>query len=200
MGCDSKEIELGYRKGRRRGVYGEILGVFGAGTLPWGDFRRRFRAEPVTSSLRTRMSCYMKKLVFFVFLLSLNSLVEGTKSFLKQRTYDVYIANDLPGNTSPFEFHCQSKEDDLGNRQLLSGYYWDFTFHENIIRSTLFYCNFVWGSKQLTFNVFDDPIVCIKQAKGDQTDTCYWSVKSDGFYLANMVNPPQWALTKYYSW
>nr|XP_009761196.1 PREDICTED: uncharacterized protein LOC104213395 [Nicotiana sylvestris] len=76
----------------------------------------------------------------------------------------------LPKNTKALEFHYKSKEDDLGIHKLLSGQSWNFSFHENIIRSTLFYCNFGWGSKQKTFNVFDNAITCIKQAKGYQTD------------------------------
>ncbi|KAK4341539.1 hypothetical protein RND71_040040 [Anisodus tanguticus] len=140
----------------------------------------------------------MKKIVFCMILLSL-SFLEVTS--LSQKTYHVYIANALPKkNSSPLEFHCKSKEDDLGIHRLLPGQNWNFSFHENLVRSTLFYSNFGWGSKKKTFNVFDDAITCIKQAKGDETDTCYWLVKSDGFYLAKMINPPTWALTKYYNW
>ncbi|KAM3249721.1 hypothetical protein P3L10_011491 [Capsicum annuum] len=140
----------------------------------------------------------MKKVLFSVFLLSLTLLeVIG----LSQRTYHVYIANALPNNSNAkLEFHCKSKDDDLGIHDLLPGQNWNFSFHENIIRSTLFYCSFVWDNKQKTFNVFDDSITCINQAKGDQIDTCYWLVKSDGFYLAHMADPPSWALTKYYNW
>ncbi|OIT06267.1 hypothetical protein A4A49_61598, partial [Nicotiana attenuata] len=123
--------------------------------------------------------------ILFFFLLSLTQLEITKANFISQRTYHVYIASALPKTTNPLEFHCKSKEDDLGIHKLLSGQSWNFSFHENIIRSTLFYCNFGWGSKQKTFNVFDDAITCIKQAKGDQTDICYWLVKSDGFYLAN---------------
>ncbi|KAK4732828.1 hypothetical protein R3W88_025816 [Solanum pinnatisectum] len=140
----------------------------------------------------------MKKIFLFVFLFLFT--LHKVTSF-SQRTYHVYIASALPENPSvKLNFHCQSKDDDLGNHELLPGQNWSFKFHENFIRSTLFYCDFEWDGKQKTFNVFDDSIACIKQAKGDQTDTCYWLVKSDGFYLAYKVNPPSWALTKYYDW
>nr|XP_009775233.1 PREDICTED: uncharacterized protein LOC104225164 [Nicotiana sylvestris] len=53
----------------------------------------------------------------------------------------------LPKNTKALEFRCKSKEDDLEIHKLRSGQSWNFSFHENTIRSTLFYCNFRWGSK-----------------------------------------------------
>ncbi|THG16906.1 S-protein homolog 5-like [Camellia sinensis] len=97
-------------------------------------------------------------------------------------TYEVHIINDLPTNSHFFLLvRCQSKDDDFGMHKLESGeeFYW--RFKPNIIKTTLFFCHFYWDTKDAIFNVYDrklDDDYCYK------FNTCYWSVRDDGFYFS----------------
>ncbi|KAM1145230.1 hypothetical protein ACFX2I_037190 [Malus domestica] len=42
------------------------------------------------------------------------------------------------------ELHCKSKKDDLGNHVIPPSGAYDFTFHDNLWDTTLFYCNVQW--------------------------------------------------------
>ncbi|KAM1033809.1 hypothetical protein FF1_037258 [Malus domestica] len=42
------------------------------------------------------------------------------------------------------ELHCKSKNDDLGNHVIPPSGAYNFTFHDNLWDTTLFYCNVQW--------------------------------------------------------
>ncbi|KAL7177393.1 hypothetical protein ACSBR2_030700 [Camellia fascicularis] len=97
-------------------------------------------------------------------------------------TYEVHIINDLPTNSHFFLLvRCQSKDDDFGMHKLESGEEFCWRFKPNIIKTTLFFCHFYWDTKDAIFNVYDrklDDDYCYK------FNTCYWSVRDDGFYFS----------------
>ncbi|CAL5416646.1 unnamed protein product [Camellia sinensis] len=112
-------------------------------------------------------------------------------------TYEVHIINDLPTNSHFFLLvRCQSKDDDFGMHKLESGeeFYW--RFKPNIIKTTLFFCHFYWDTKDAIFNVYDrklDDDYCYK------FNTCYWSVRDDGFYFSG-DNTAQATWSKFNDW
>ena len=114
--------------------------------------------------------------------------------------YDVYVVNNLPDNTSPLIIHCKSKNNDLGIQHLFqnSGFHWHFRM--NFWDSTLYYCGFLWAQKNITFTVFDSGLADHECGRKAKDDICYWSVQSDGFYIANILNPPAGSLKKKQTW
>lgn len=67
------------------------------------------------------------------------------------------FVRDLPQNTSLLNVHCQSKDNDIEVQTLNVCQQFDFSFHQNLWGSTLFFfffCNFEWGSKHTVFDVF----------------------------------------------
>ncbi|KAM7462282.1 hypothetical protein LguiA_030403 [Lonicera macranthoides] len=133
------------------------------------------------------MSVYASK-IFSLFLLLLCYLsytkCEEYISFFSKK--EIHIVNGLPDNTYSLVFRCQSKDDDLGEHQLLVGqeYYWKFRV--NFFKTTLFFCHFYWGDQDNVFDVFraSTPFPDCSPA-ADDTPRCYWLVKDDGFYYSN---------------
>ena len=73
-----------------------------------------------------------------------------------------------------------------------------WTFHENFIWSTLFFCHFYWRMKDTRFDVFNKTVR--EQCDGGDS-ICYWLVKEDGFYFAaNAANPSPYDLRYANSW
>ncbi|KAI3469944.1 hypothetical protein Pfo_026607 [Paulownia fortunei] len=108
--------------------------------------------------------------------------------------YIVHVVNNiLPISTSPLLVHCASGDNDIGNHTLY--YEGDFTwsFCEQVFLRTLFFCHLSWGSKSISFDVFNS-----KLRKDCSTSMCYWEAQTDGIYFCNHY-PPQ-DLKKVYSW
>ncbi|CAN4103373.1 unnamed protein product [Withania somnifera] len=100
---------------------------------------------------------------------------------------EVFVS-DLPQNTSPANVHCQSGDDDLGVHTLNPGDKFDFSFHQNFWGRTRFYCNFEWGPKHNSFDVFyKQKSPCrFKFFKDDIY--CTWLLKDSGIYFARTKN------------
>ena len=64
---------------------------------------------------------------------------------------------DCLSNKQWLNFHCKSKNDDLGSRVLAPTNSYKFSFHPNVWATTLFYCSMYWqGDKKLHwFNIFE---------------------------------------------
>ncbi|KAL3500519.1 hypothetical protein ACH5RR_039612 [Cinchona calisaya] len=95
----------------------------------------------------------------------------------------------------------KSKDNDLGMHQLRIKDDFQWKFRMDIFESTVFKCEFRWDPKNTSFAVFDSDLAyhgCGR--KITKTNICYWSVKEDGFYFANVKNPPQEKLTKKKDW
>lgn len=109
--------------------------------------------------------------------------------------YEFHIVDALPDNKIPLEFHCASKDDELGYHKPKVGDDFHWRFRINAIESTLFFCHFWWGKKQRAFEVFNRHLV--KYCSGDfPTHFCYWKVQADGFYLGETLSQ----LQKWYDW
>ncbi|WMV48174.1 hypothetical protein MTR67_041559 [Solanum verrucosum] len=99
-----------------------------------------------------------------------------------QTRYEVHVINKLPANTAQLELHCASKNDDLGYHYPAINEDFNWEFCEFII--TLYFCHFWWGSKDKSFDVYDDPSYCVKNGKNPNLlKCCKWEVRDDGFYL-----------------
>ncbi|KAM7466309.1 hypothetical protein LguiB_013871 [Lonicera macranthoides] len=104
-----------------------------------------------------------------------NEMADPDSLDWKKIKKEIHIVNGLPDNTYSLVFRCQSKDDDLGEHQLLVGqeYYWKF--HVNFFKTTLFFCHFYWGDQDNVFDVFraSTPFPDCSPA-ADDTPRCYW--------------------------
>lgn len=90
-------------------------------------------------------------------------------------------------DSKPITVHCQSKDDDLGNRTLYTGQDFNWEFKNNFWGTTLFFCRFGWGDKTKAFDVFK------AGWDGDYGDgyhhTYTYEVNNQGFYLGYDEQP-----------
>ncbi|KAG5531320.1 hypothetical protein RHGRI_026064 [Rhododendron griersonianum] len=91
------------------------------------------------------------------------------------------IISDVPNDRpTPLLAQCQSGDTYIGRFTLKTGEVLAWHFKINFIKTTLFYCNFSWGSKTRSFDVFT--------VGSDYS--CFWLVQTDGFYRSN--NKTMW--------
>lgn len=114
----------------------------------------------------------MKKIVVLLSLWSI-MLVEGDNL----RRHQVYILSQLPNESEPLIAHCRSKNDDLGSRTLHSGESFDWDFRTDFFETTLYSCDFQWGSHTKGMVVFS--------ADWPYTHTYNYVVRPDGFYVGH---------------
>ncbi|PIN24465.1 hypothetical protein CDL12_02816 [Handroanthus impetiginosus] len=88
--------------------------------------------------------------------------------------HEVHITRYLPPNSSSLKLHCASKNDDLGYHTLSKNQDFHWSFCENIIPNTLFFCHL--GSKEKAFNAFKTKWTRRAESKH------YWLAKSDVIY------------------
>ncbi|KAK4572415.1 hypothetical protein RGQ29_030741 [Quercus rubra] len=63
---------------------------------------------------------------------------------------------DCLSNKQWLNFHCKSKNDDLGSRVLAPTNSYKFSFHPDVWATTLFYCSMYWqGDKKLHWSIKD---------------------------------------------
>ncbi|XP_022741390.1 S-protein homolog 18-like [Durio zibethinus] len=93
--------------------------------------------------------------------------------------FQVFLVNNLGGNTN-LAAHCLSAaNEDLGSRVILPGddFHWEFSI--NIGTTAEYECDMGYENKHKRFQVFEerrDALRC-----GDQK--CFWRVDRDGLYL-----------------
>ncbi|KAL7184248.1 hypothetical protein ACSBR2_026407 [Camellia fascicularis] len=102
-----------------------------------------------------------------------------------QQVIVVHIINSLPANDDHLQVRCQSKDDDLGMHTLTNGQEFNWKFHLNFQGSTLFFCHFYWDTKDISFDVYNRHIYPSCGTLESHVLNCYWSVRSDGFYLSD---------------
>ena len=93
--------------------------------------------------------------------------------FQQKRTF-VRIINEV-GEDIDLNFHCKSKDDDLGPHVLTPHQYYEFNFRPNFFWTTLFFCRFWWGNESHWFDIYDvqrDGVHC--------TTYCWWQVFPTG--------------------
>ena len=98
--------------------------------------------------------------------------------------FHMYIINDIPED---IVVHVNSKDDDLGNRTLPLGGSRDWSFCD--LFWTRFRGEFWWGSKYISFNVFDTHVRqdCDTETRSG-TRHCYWLIRPEGFYMGSENN------------
>lgn len=95
--------------------------------------------------------------------------------------FTVFIINTVPTDKDKLWVHCASKDDDLGYRTVDQNKYFLWSFGENVLHTTLFFCHFWWGQRDKSFDVFKHSI----GARWCQTKSCFWVVQEDGFYITD---------------
>nr|XP_009781781.1 PREDICTED: uncharacterized protein LOC104230618 [Nicotiana sylvestris] len=127
------------------------------------------------------------KAAFLLFILSINILQVRSnklKDFFVTRKFHVQVVNSLPINSPILRVHCASKNDDIGYHDLVKDGQIEWSFREQVLSNTLYFCHFWWGSKDKAFEVFNALHGCIKDSQLDgQTRLCRWSVTDTGFFL-----------------
>lgn len=112
----------------------------------------------------------------------------------------VHIMSHVPNDPTPLRAHCQSKDDDFGMHTIYNGkeFYWKF--NNNFLFTTLYWCDFHWGSKQRSMAVYDRRLYDICTGGGlfflNLPYDCFWDVRPDGFFLKGNKNE----YTKVNSW
>lgn len=116
---------------------------------------------------------------------ALSDVVENEKELRPLAPFEVYIRNGLPQSSpNPLTIHCYSKDDDLGFHTLKPSQFFKWDFSMNLFSTTLYSCSFVWGSKKISFEVFNAYLT----PKCENTlpafySTCTWRVTESAFYL-----------------
>ncbi|XP_059654257.1 S-protein homolog 6-like [Cornus florida] len=85
----------------------------------------------------------------------------------------VIIYNNLENGVN-VNLHCKLKDDDLGIQALSVGSSFQWKFHDNFARTTLFFCGFTWENVSGTFDIY--------VADRDSCVRCVWRVRTDGVH------------------
>ncbi|XP_010540173.1 PREDICTED: uncharacterized protein LOC104814026 [Tarenaya hassleriana] len=85
--------------------------------------------------------------------------------------------NNVLGDGIWLEFHCKSKNDDLGYKILRPNESWSFRFRPNFWGTTLFFCRFWWKGDSHWFDIYDDGR---ENPFSDWTDSLIWRVRKTG--------------------
>ncbi|XP_026431200.1 S-protein homolog 5-like [Papaver somniferum] len=146
------------------------------------------------------ISSHVKIIVYF---LLFSVLVSKGSSLLGFPT-TVHIRNDIEGYSVYLNYHCQSGDDDLGQRGLNFGEEWHWKFHVNL-GSTYFWCDYRWYDNwnyrwyEGSHEVYDAKVgsaLTPHYFNLCHTD-CVWSARRDGMYL---LRHPEGTWEKRYSW
>ncbi|GFP94532.1 hypothetical protein PHJA_001597600 [Phtheirospermum japonicum] len=106
--------------------------------------------------------------------------------------YTIEVLDSLPTGSPLLEVTCKSGDTDLGNHVLDRGQSFSWSFCVNIIRTTLYFCNMHWGTKQKSFDVFN-----AKKSGDCAGGLCVWVAFKDGIYVRT---DERRSLEKIYDW
>ncbi|TMW99564.1 hypothetical protein EJD97_002336 [Solanum chilense] len=112
-----------------------------------------------------------------------------TNAFSLNPKYTLRFVSGLPQNTDSIRIHCQSKDDDIGDRTLERGDKFEFSFRMNFFGTTLYHCSFLWGLKHQNFDVFRSHNSVCGTEKLFENGYCIWLIKDTGIYLALGSDP-----------
>ncbi|KAB1210142.1 hypothetical protein CJ030_MR6G003879 [Morella rubra] len=130
---------------------------------------------------------------FYCFVLVLALFVDLSSCGGAFKRRYVRIVNNL--DNKQLDYHCKSKDDDLGRRSMQAKEVWEFAFHIDFTLDTLFYSDFWYDNFHASFDVFrSDPTFHQYQCGGDH---CIWKAQDDGFYLFLI---PKNEFVKKYDW
>ncbi|GAB2275211.1 hypothetical protein Dimus_009973 [Dionaea muscipula] len=86
----------------------------------------------------------------------------------------VELVNQLGPNID-LNIHCKSKDDDLHAQKVpYQQMYW-FSFHPNILGTTLFFCGFQWQNQAHSFDVYVEA-----EDNCNEKNICLWYVRPTG--------------------
>ncbi|XP_026377177.1 S-protein homolog 29-like [Papaver somniferum] len=103
------------------------------------------------------------------------------------------VRNDISDKTV-LTIHCKSKDDDLGEHKLAYGQSFNWTFHQNFMRSTMFWCFMWWtdstgktiqGSYEVVVEVDDDSYLRIDTSLQYANDLIFGSQAEAKEWLMN---------------
>ncbi|PON88819.1 Self-incompatibility protein [Trema orientale] len=100
---------------------------------------------------------------------------EGQEGDVMKRT--VRVQNDL-GSEILLHVHCKSADDDLGDHDLKNLENFEWSFRNNWLGTTLFWCRMKWDNVEGAFDVYTferDFTLCGYK--------CWWSIRQDGAYF-----------------
>ncbi|GFP91821.1 hypothetical protein PHJA_001326100 [Phtheirospermum japonicum] len=117
------------------------------------------------------------KITFLSFIVLFNIFNVSARKCIFTRKVAVYVNNRLDPKSPSLKIHCASKNDDLGNHIIYAGREYSWTFCENFLPTTLFFCHLWWGSKQKAFEAFKETWFELKPLN------FYWYAYPDGIYF-----------------
>ncbi|KAL7104536.1 hypothetical protein ACP275_08G251500 [Erythranthe tilingii] len=98
--------------------------------------------------------------------------------------YQVHVVNNLPSKSAPLKIHCASKDTDFGFHTLLPNEEFHWKFCVNFWWTTMYFCHFWWGEKDIAFEVYNyDLSYNCDYEEEELHGVCRWSVRKDGFYF-----------------
>lgn len=126
----------------------------------------------------------IKYLLSILIISSISLQTTNGCSFLVSEKH-IYVVNSLPTGSAPLTYHCASKDDDFGIKNLVVAEEFDFKFCPKPL-STLFFCHFWWKGRDKSFDVYNAKTILDRCKRG----VCSYVVKEDGFFLSD-VYPPE---------
>ncbi|EPS69413.1 hypothetical protein M569_05354 [Genlisea aurea] len=116
-------------------------------------------------------------------------LVPGRPCVLTKK-YEVSVMNDLGGRNQLY-VQCASRNDHFSNTTVHNAGMFSWTFCDNIIHSTLYWCTLTWNGITTSFESFNDKT-------RDWCSRCVWVARPDGIYFSYEFPPVDAKWT--YSW
>ncbi|CAH9138687.1 unnamed protein product [Cuscuta epithymum] len=139
-------------------------------------------------------SSFMVLLSFAIIAMQLGAVSAGHRKIV--RILDLIPPNNnVQPSTGEVSAHCRSKNNDLGVWNMTQNSKKEIHFRPNIWKTTLFWCDFRWGTKAQGITVYDASDVSC-----DGERYCNWNVKTDGFYFAKGEFPKEADFTKKSDW
>ena len=106
--------------------------------------------------------------------------------------YTIVICNALSHEN--LELHCQSKDTDFGWKTLRPRQNFSWTFKENILRSTLYFCRFRACGDETAFDVFNKQIA----VRYRHTHECVYSISGQSILKCRREKKPMFSLSPNY--
>ncbi|XP_050216273.1 S-protein homolog 19-like [Mercurialis annua] len=126
--------------------------------------------------LLTKLSLLITLLMFLVSFSDAFRLIRHKKT--------VNITNDLDiGDFKDLILHCKSKNDDLGEHELVYKDSYSFTFRPDYWRTSQFFCFFKWEENNKNRTEWFD--IYIDERDKERGTICYWNIESPGPCMLN---------------
>ncbi|EPS72825.1 hypothetical protein M569_01933 [Genlisea aurea] len=98
--------------------------------------------------------------------------------FLFSGKTHVAIWRNISSNWLPVRVHCFSKDDDLGNHTLYGSQNFEWSFCNDVVVGSQFFCHAWWGNRNGGFTAF-----AAEKTRSPGWNT--WAIKDDGFFYTN---------------